>query len=366
MRHYSLVLYTDSAVWGGAERSAQTLVQHLSDDVDVMVIGHRRDVVEQVASRRAKTRTFVLDEQPTKRNIRAAVALRSLFRQLDPDVIQFNQTWFGSCLVPIACALGTRSVTVGVEQSPVVPTAPAQRHVAARLMARLDIRIAVGESVADEIARFLGRGAKCVVTIPQGVDASPGIRPERPTTERPVVASVGRLVVEKGLEVLLRAIVEVPSVRLEIIGDGPDRSRLAQLAGQLGVTERVRFAGWRDDPWNGDPHYDVFVLSSYVEGLPLALLEAMAAGVPVVATDVGDVAKVLGQGAYGHVIAPGDAAALGAAISDCLARPRETAMRAVEAAEHVRKIYSSQAMAERYEHVHRQAMSGRGHRWALH
>lgn len=129
-----------------------------------------------------------------------------------------------------------------------------------------------------------------------------------------VVGSVGRLERVKGHDVLVRAAALCPPhVRFVVVGDGGEREPLEALARACGVHERVHFVGHRDDPARLYAAFDVFCLPSRAEGLPLALLEAQAAGVRVVASQVGDVARGACP-ATGRSVAPDDPLALSEAL----------------------------------------------------
>jgi glycosyltransferase involved in cell wall biosynthesis len=138
-----------------------------------------------------------------------------------------------------------------------------------------------------------------------------------------VVLALGRLSPEKGHAVLVEAfrevVARVPAARLVLVGDGVLEPALRRAAAPLG--ERVVFAGWRADPGHCLGAADVFALPSLREGLPLAVLEAMAAGVPVVASAVGGVPAALADGAAGVLVPPGDPGALAAALARLLADP---------------------------------------------
>ena len=138
-----------------------------------------------------------------------------------------------------------------------------------------------------------------------------------------VVGTVAALRAEKNLGRLLRAFAHatadgsggaVGSARLVIVGDGPERPALEGLASQLGVAGRVVFAGHMADPAAALRSFDVFALSSDTEQMPISLLEAMAASLPVAATAVGDVAAILPAEA-GVTVVPCDDAALGRALA---------------------------------------------------
>ena len=105
----------------------------------------------------------------------------------------------------------------------------------------------------------------------------------------PIVGSLGRLDRQKGYDVLVRALQLLPGVTAVLVGDGPERAALERLAGELGVSERLHITGWLEDGRARLASFDVFVLPSLYEGLPLVVLEAMVAGLPVVASDVGSV-----------------------------------------------------------------------------
>lgn len=140
-----------------------------------------------------------------------------------------------------------------------------------------------------------------------------------------LVTTVGRLHAQKGLGCLLQAARSLtlphPEVRFLVVGEGPERRQLLRLRDRLGLGDRVRFLGFRADVPQILADSDVFALPSLWEGLSIALLEAMAAGLPVVATDVEGVAEVVTDGETGLVVPPGDADALTAALSRLLGDP---------------------------------------------
>ena len=106
-----------------------------------------------------------------------------------------------------------------------------------------------------------------------------------------------------------------------IVGDGPERERLERLAASLGIAQRVAFEGWQSDARDFLTTFDVFVLPSRFEGFPLVLLEAMLAGLPVVATDVGSVAEAVQDGETGLLVPPDDVQALNEALHTLLDDP---------------------------------------------
>jgi glycosyltransferase involved in cell wall biosynthesis len=153
--------------------------------------------------------------------------------------------------------------------------------------------------------------------VPNGVDLAPFAGP-RPYRDERVIGTVTALRPEKNLERLLRAfrlVVEEEPALLVIAGDGPERSSLERLAVELGLADRVRFLGYVDKPCTLYRAFDVFALSSDTEQMPLSVIEAMASGVPVVATDVGDVAVTLAAENRDFVTPPNERALAGAMLA---------------------------------------------------
>jgi glycosyltransferase involved in cell wall biosynthesis len=138
----------------------------------------------------------------------------------------------------------------------------------------------------------------------------------------PLVAIVARLVPIKAHEMFLRAAARVreklPTSQFLVVGDGERRHALEMLAGELGLGASVRFLGWRRDLDRVYTDAWIVALTSLNEGSPVSLIEAMAAGRPVVATCVGGVPDLVEEGVTGHLVPPGDADALARAMTDLL------------------------------------------------
>lgn len=145
--------------------------------------------------------------------------------------------------------------------------------------------------------------------------------------EQLAIGTAGRLEEQKGITYLLRAFRRVvdaqPQARLLILGDGPLRARLESEARELGLSESVRFLGWRNDMETLLPGLDLFCLASLWESFGYVLLEAMAAEVPVVATRVGGIPEVVDSEERGRLVPPNDASALAAAMLGLLQDPGE-------------------------------------------
>lgn len=129
-----------------------------------------------------------------------------------------------------------------------------------------------------------------------------------------VIGYLGRLSVEKGLACLLKAVSELLDsgmrIKLVIVGDGPERGVLEEQVKANQLVNNVIFTGFQTDPENWYPAFDIFALPSLTEGTPLALLESMASGVPVIASAVGGVPKVVVDGVNGLLVPPGVSSAI--------------------------------------------------------
>jgi glycosyltransferase involved in cell wall biosynthesis len=163
--------------------------------------------------------------------------------------------------------------------------------------------------------------------IPNGVPLERFALPRRPVRGR--ILMVGRLAPPKRPDLALRALAavreSVPEAELHVVGDGPLRAEAERLAAELGVAGATRFLGTRDDVPELLAEAECALLASDYEGCPLAVIEAMAASVPVVATEVGGTGELVRPGRTGEVAAKGDADGLGRALERVLADPQHAA-----------------------------------------
>ena len=221
---------------------------------------------------------------------------------------------------------------------------------------RADVLLSDGWG-ARKLPSILGRA---VENITKGVDSmlftpeGASVRNELGVGDAPVVLCVSRLVPIKNVALFVDAIAIVrhrrPDVRAVVVGDGPLESALMQRASALGVREAIRFAGYVDQQ-NLPRWYrgaDVFGLSSDFDNSPNVLLEAMASGLPVVATQVGGNAELVREGETGVLVPPGDPAALAAALRRYLRDPDLRRAHARAARERAVASFSMEAMVRAY------------------
>lgn len=298
--------------------------------------------------------------------------LRQLRQRMASDAPDLVQTFLFHANVAGALAArraGVRRIVSGIR----VAERRAAWHLAvARWADRLvDRHVCVSESVR-EFSIVQGKlPAEKLLVIPNGVDlerfaeAKPVARESLGrTANRRLVVCVGRLDEQKGLDWLLKAMprvfAEVSGVELALIGQGPARERLTKLAARLGIADRVIFSGFRDDVPEILAASEMAVLASRWEGMPNAVLEAMASGRPVVATDVDGVGEALGELAPEQVVpaeAPEEFARRVAAIltDSQLAQRLGTANQ-----QRARQHFTLSAMVASYERLYGSLLSADG------
>ncbi|GAB4536383.1 MAG: glycosyltransferase family 4 protein [Thermodesulfovibrionia bacterium] len=229
-----------------------------------------------------------------------------------------------------------------------------------------DVYITCGEEMRMNLIKNCGFPEDKVVSIPTGVDNGffevnrdkDGQRRYGIPDDSPVITNIGILRRVKGHEVTLMAvkgvIEEIPHARFLIVGDGPRRKALEGLVDELGIRKFVIFTGYVDDVREILSISDVVVLSSWSEGLPQGILQAMASGVPVVATRVGGVPEVIIHKETGVLVEPGDREALAKGIIRILKDPMLRDHTVRKARELVRSKYTLNHMLDRIETLYRE------------
>ena len=282
---------------GGAQVRFAALANHFGAAFRHMVVSLDGNLACRQRLRPDLDVTFPTVSAPKQATIANALGFRRLLRAWRPALLVTNNwgaiEWAMANLLPIA-----RHVHIedgfGPEER--------DRQLPRRALIR---RLVLARSTVVLPSRNLQRIATTIWRLPPARVRyiANGIDLERFTAARtqhraantpPVVGTVAALRAEKNLPRLLRAFAAVAQpARLVIAGDGPERPALEQLAQSLGVQERVQFAGHIDNPAPIYAAFDVFALSSDTEQMPLSVIEAMAAGLPVATTDVGDVRAML-------------------------------------------------------------------------
>ena len=290
---------------------------------------------------------------PERRGIRALLARRST------DVMHSHG--YRSDILDIGVARGMRvpSVTTLHGFSATDRKARAYEWIQMRAARRASAIVAVSTNVADKLIRSGARPESvhmirnAIASASSSTDA-PAARDRLELGAGLQIGWIGRLSSEKGPDVMLEAMAQLADldVTLSFIGDGPDRTALTQRAEQLGIAQHVRFHGRIRDAASFLRAFDVVALSSRTEGTPMVILEAMSAGVPIVATRVGGVPDMLSS--HEALLVPSeDPTALAGAIRSALTEPAASAERASRA--HARLIaeFDTHAWLAQYETLYR-------------
>jgi sugar transferase (PEP-CTERM/EpsH1 system associated) len=303
----------------------------------------------------------VLDVPTGAGGLTSLAAMRRYFRQHRPAILHTHN--------PMPHQYGAIAATAGG-----VPIVVHTKHgrnqlrtVRSRLLERVagrltDVVVPVSADSAEVARTADGVPGNRIEVIRNGIAIGPPVVRDGAPAWR--IVHVARLNEVKDQPTLLRAVRLIaeahPAVRLHLVGDGEERAALERLTDELGLREYVRFHGFHDDvrPFLVDA--DLFVLSSVSEGIALTLLEAMAASLPVVATDVGGNREVVVPGETGLLVPPGDPAALAEGITSLLGDPSRAA--AMGRAGRARAIqeFSLDRTAAAYEALYLRLLARRG------
>jgi glycosyltransferase involved in cell wall biosynthesis len=347
-----LLVYTDAIWFGGAEASVGNLLGALRPDIEATVLGTDPMVVEAIAARRPASPTHVLPPVRDKRDLTPIVAHVRALRQLRPDICHVNLRTPYSCqygLLAAHCARGVR--VVAVEHLPFATQAPLSRWLKRMTSRPLAAHVAVGERAARLIEQETGLQAGSLRIIYNGVPDEQ-IEPLPRLADGLIVGSIGRLDEQKGYDVLIAALPSLPDVTAVLVGDGPARPQLEQLAREQGIADRLVITGWATEARRYLGGFDLFVLPSRYEGFPLSIVEAMLAGLPVVATDVGSVPECVLDGETGAVIPADDPERLANAIRALLDSTDLRAQMGERARARARSLFTVEVMARSFERLY--------------
>jgi glycosyltransferase involved in cell wall biosynthesis len=338
-----VALVADSDAWGGAEVYLTHLVRRAAANGWAASLVAAEPVAGRFAALAGPGQLAVV---PLARHRDEAPAVRSAVAAQRPDVVLVNLVDPGSNAAAVAAALDV-APAVGVLHLPGEIGGGEVRRRLTGLYGHLAAVLTPSGGGRRQLLTELGVHASRVHVVPNGVDvpAVPSGPAGRPV---PRVGALGRLTAQKGFDVLIDAVrlLTAGGTAVEVVigGAGRDDATLRQSAAGLPVT----FRAFVDDVGGFLAGLDLFCLPSRHEALPLVLLEAMAAGLPCVATDVGDVATAVGEDAV--LVPAGDAAALAAALAGLLAdrdrrldlgsRARRRAVREMDAGLMARRTFA--------------------------
>jgi len=320
-----LVHLTSSIFYGGPERQMLGMADALPPGHDVTFISFAEDGRCEPFLTEARRRGYAAIglTHDTPRLLAAARELSAHLRDIRPDVVLCHTYKANLVGRPVCRTVGVRVVAVSRAWTGEDFKVRMYDRLDRFLLKRFDRVVAVSEGQAEQVrAAGVAERKLRVIRNSARIDAfahpDPAGRADlealSPTPGERIVVSAGRLSPDKGFDVLIRAASVVcavdPGARFVVFGDGVLRDDLPKMAAAAGLAEKMTFAGFRDDLDRLMPHADVFVLPSHNEGLPNVVLEASAAGVPVVATAVSGTPEAVLDGQTGHLVPAGDAPAL--------------------------------------------------------
>lgn len=366
-RPRTVVHYTDTAGFGGAEQGLLTLLEGLDRSRwSPVLVHHAYPGVEPLLekARQLDVRTRRVDSLPQSFDWKWVRNFGALLRSERATVFHAHLVW------PVACSYGLIAASLYR-----VPGILATQQLFAPIETAHDRRlqkivslgvhryIAVSEALAKELRPLVLRPRRVVVVrnsvAPAAFRGAAPAELRRSLTRNgeALVLTLARLDPQKGLPYLLEAAKSLPKATFAIAGDGRDRKALEDQARSLGLEGRVRFLGYRDDIPDLLAACDLFVLPSLFEGLPISVLEAMAAGKPVVATRIGGTDEAVENGVTGFLVPPRDPAALADAVSRVLSDP--AAGRRMGEAGRVRALgeFSAQAMVSKTTALYEELVS---------
>jgi len=353
-------------VWGGAESVVRGLIQAQTRQAEVapFLIALNDGGLCEFARNTSIPVRVVSESEHGFLGLVREVALR--LRDLHPHVIhthRYKENLISLLLCRRIDALSV--VTLHGDEPPATfrgrLKVRLRRAVTHWLGARVGARYA---TVSRDLPALLGLPDSQWVMIPNGISLPQPARGRdelRARSASPVtVGWVGRLVPVKGLPLLLEAIAALPpslaETRLLLVGDGPERASLEALAIRLGLCERAEFRGFVANPADEYERMDVFALPSLYEGIPIALLEAMGAGLPCVVAAVGGIPDMLRGRDAVRLVASRRAEDWAAMLSSLLSNPVEAHALGMRARTLVSERFSIDAVADAYLGIYRAAV----------
>ncbi len=356
MAPFQVVHVTSERGWRGGERQLLLLMRLLRERHVRQVLAAPEGSPCCERARRAGFTVVPLHPRMPMHPLNLVRLLRS--RTLSPTTILHAHTSPALSLAGAASKLGRVAGIVFTRRTAFAVRSSRKYRTAA------DIYVAVSSAAENRLAAA-GTPAARLRLIPDGVDVDNLRETDSGWVEDgvpgPLVVTVGHLSREKGHRFLIDAwkdvTAEVPGARLIIAGEGPERDTLADQARKLGLQPSVTFAGFVEPVGGLLRSADLFVLPSLEEGLGSAALEAMWAGLPVVASAAGGISEAVAHGRTGLLVPPGDAGALAAAIVRLLNEPHTRLRMGAAGRARVKRQFHASTMAERYLLIYRSLLS---------
>ncbi|MFC1721675.1 glycosyltransferase [Patescibacteria group bacterium] len=298
---------------GGAENHTMNLVSRLSQrQFEPMIVATNQGgaLEKQI---KAQGIPYRILKKRTKLGHEVIKELKSIYQEFQPDIIH-TQLFSADYLARTAAKSYPRAKIVTTIQNIEEDLSLVKTRINKRLAKRTDKFIAITEAVKKFALEKFDYPAKQISVINNTVDLSDFLykaRPAKSPDSRILIGSVGRLVPQKGMDTLIKAfknalVTSKKDLQLNIIGDGELRPELEKLARELEVDEQVKFWGNQDDISAILHRLDIFALISNWEGLGNVFMEAMASGLPIVASEIGGIPEIVKAKRNGLLVKPDD------------------------------------------------------------
>jgi glycosyltransferase involved in cell wall biosynthesis len=367
-----IIHYVDSSTFGGNEQALLYLIVHMDRERWQLILFHHDEpgilpFLEQL--RQLGVKTKVLPRMRGRSTISGLPRFIFELRREKPDVFHAHLNWLLSCKYGLlAAALAHVPLVVATLQQYLLPPWGKSIHFQQRIVAAcVDQYIAVSQAVARQLSEDFGVPGEKIKTIHNSI---PFRQYDRPVSQNlrdefangagyPIALTIARLDDQKGHRFLLEAAAQLPEVKFVLAGDGPIKSSLIAQARSLGIDRQVLFLGHRTDIPDLLANSDLLVLPSIYEGLPLSILEAMAAGRAVVATAAGGTPEVVVDGETGFLVRPGDPTALAGAIRRLIQDPEKMGEMGAAGKERVKKHFDTEKMAEHINRVYKERLANK-------
>lgn len=356
-----VVQVTESLEIGGAERVVVVLANDLARRHAVTIICTKR--IGALAAQLDPAVRVICTGAREGNDPRLVGKLRRELRTLDAEVVHTHD-WGGFLETMLAAKLAGARRRVHTVHGAYMAYPPgfastckkSLRHWLERRVAPRGAVVCVSDALRQHVVEEVGLPDRALVTIANGIEVGPPLARAPRVAGAPRFITVGRLAAVKNVTMLLQAFAEAvgrhPGATLRIVGDGPERPMLERRASELGIAARVEFLGFRSDTDALLAEADAFVLASLSEGIPMAVLEAMRAGLPVIATRVGGIPATVLDGETGVLVDSGDAPALARVLCRAAAAPAEFAALGMAGYRRVAEHFSMAAMVRGYERLY--------------
>lgn len=368
----TILYYTDCKYFGGAEEYLATIFREIDRSLWRPILIYHPSSENRAFTETVQELNIDIVSIPEIRSVfdfKALWVLITKIKKIKPSIFHANLSWPLACTYGIICAaLSGVKITVATQHLFLDSIGPRKR-IAQKFISRfVNCYITVSKTISENMKTTIRQNLVTKV-IHNGIvlrdldgKAAEGLnfgalKHLRDQKKLPVVLTVARLHKQKGHAFLLEASKLIPGAIFVFAGDGPERNYLENYSKELNVQERVVFLGYRNDIPSLISECDIFVLPSLFEGLPLTILEAMAAGKPVVASDIPGVDEEVVNNVTGFLVPKENPEALALAINSLLSNPKMASEFGDAAKHRAQKEFSSEKMVESITDLYKEILN---------